>query len=77
MDTPIVPPPAGERGKCAPGVCVKAKGVNGPVFGRVHANPNRFDAPAIVIGHGWDDSADECFVWTGSKDEFNRTWEVD
>lgn len=30
-----------------------------------------------VIGHGWNSSQAETFVWTGSVEEFIETWEVD
>lgn len=78
LDTPITPSnDANKRRKLAPGTCVKqvtpSPGV--PECGRVHANQE--GALCRVIGHGWNDSADEKFVWEGTKGEFEETWQAD
>lgn len=31
----------------------------------------------IVRGWGWGCPPDDAFVWTGTSDEFNETWEID
>jgi len=77
MDTPIAPPenPAA-REALKPGTCVQARDVLGheELLGRVHL---RGPAEYAVIGHGWDNSEREKWVWTGSEDEFNSVWSGD
>jgi hypothetical protein len=31
----------------------------------------------VVIGHGWDDSDAERFVWRGTASEFHSEWGID
>ncbi len=36
-----------------------------------------YDGEWIVIGHGWDDTDAEKFVWRGSDAEFRAIWTID
>jgi len=79
MNTPAsIPPSLEDRFALKPGTGVKSfdREPNGmpTLCGRVTRND---DDGCTVIGYGWTEQADEKWVWTGSKVEFNRTWEID
>lgn len=78
MDTPFTwSVPANKRLELAPGTCVKTSGnLRDVVCGRVHNNGSE-DGNAVVIGHGWDNGAEEKFVWRGTRAEFLTTWQID
>lgn len=73
LDTPMSPPKSAEdRHALKPGTCVKTRE---GYCGRVHKNmPGEI---CVVIGHGWNDSDVEKFVWRGTHEEFQRMWEID
>lgn len=31
----------------------------------------------VIIGHGWDDTDKERFVWRGTAEEFHAEWDID
>lgn len=74
METPISPPDSmDKRFKLAPGTCVKTAD---DYCGRVQSNGEE-DSKAVVIGHGWDDTDEERFVWRGTRAEFLSVWQID
>lgn len=38
---------------------------------------SKYHPVVIVRGWGWGVPPDDSFVWTGTSDEFNKTWEID
>lgn len=77
MDTPVSPPSDNaKRSRLEPGTCVKtaARSLQDAWYGRVSKKDQR---GCIVVGHGWSLSRDETFVWTGTPEEFQRTWFID
>jgi len=67
-------------------ICVKSRDRNAKYqFGKIVSPDDirwfagRFlieGSPEIKVrGHGWD--GETMFVWTGTPDEFNETWEID
>lgn len=79
LDTPIAPPADMlQRYKLAPGTCVKERGIADFLdtwCGIVNQHEHGEDC--VVIGHGWNDTEQEMFVWRGTIHEFNRTWTGD
>ncbi len=71
LDTPLnAPEDPLRRRALAPGTCVQSVAL----CGRVHKNgPDEW----IVIGHGWEDTDAEMFVWSGNQYEFAAVWRID
>ena len=73
LDTPMSPPKSAEdRHALKPGTCVKSRE---GYCGRVQKNDA--NGICVVIGHGFDQSKLELFVWRGTHEEFQRMWEID
>jgi hypothetical protein len=81
MDTPLVRPTYEECPKpweILPGSCVKACNQPGNLLHMVCGIlVSRTAEKTIVRGHGFFDSLDETFVWTGTAKEFDQIWICD
>jgi hypothetical protein len=63
-----------DRLELMPGTCVKERGSKIPMCGIVS---KRSADSCVVIGHGWDNSDSETFIWRGNEDEFQTNWTID
>ena len=75
LDTPFGLPNglSKEEAFKTPGCCVQARDPNAEhQFGRL----TMYSEDHIVV-RGYNDSVSKCFVWTGTKAEYFRTWGID
>ena len=81
LDTPINVPTYAECPKpwqIQAGSCVKACNQPGNFLNMVCGRlSSRTAEKTVVIGHGFSNSPDEKYVWTGTAKEFDQIWICD